>query len=574
MTRTATAEATFSLAGISHDFGTPIRVDVTLDELNTVYCHAQVDVAEYPDSIDDDVRTALVDGTLRATLELVVEVLTPTPDSQSRTFDLVVVERTRTDDGIYSFELASDEALLELRGLVDDTVVDRAAAIIIASGYTSYTYTARDVIDSVLDDYLGASLEAGTVDTDVTRTLGLSNLIRNPSFENDFADWIVDSNASSRTRVTSRSAVGAASLRWSATGAGNSSVRTTSMPFEMGRSHYAQVWVSAQVARDMRLKLEVFDEDNNVIYTEIGTSVSAPTSGFTTLIASVLDPFPSSTGKPGTRIEVIVQALAAASGNQFYVDKVLLFPYPVEADEFPNGLVIPPVIDSQNYFDGDGSPTDSGGYYTGSWDGPAGNSSSKRVPNDSRGIQLLFQQPGQTYRAFLDPIVDVVGGRLFCDEQRDWRLVDDTYVVAGTLELTDQMNVRRASDTVSLSESFNGVPTSFTGVVVAYETVSRSTGGIKRQYDVAGDDSGRAYKKTVAGAYPGTGAAAAILARAAGRERTFAIASALDLGATPSKALTFTRDGVDFEGFISRVNWVITATSEEMTITPRDLSET
>jgi hypothetical protein len=567
MTRTATSSGTFALTGISHDFGTPLRVDITLDELNTIYCHANVDVAEYPDSIDEDVRAALVDGTLRATLTLGVEVLTPAPDSQSRAFDLVVVERKRNDDGSYTFELASDEGLLEIRGLVDDVVLDRVASI----GHV--VVSAREVIDSVLDDYLGAALESGTVDADVTRTLSLTNIIRNPGFENNIADWVASSNASGLVRSTTRHKRGAGSLRWTATAAGNSSVRTTSMPYEAGRYYYAQAWGSAQVARDMRLILQVLDEDDNIIYTEYGSSVNVSTSTFDLLGLVALLDITSSTGKPGVRVEAIGQALAAAAGNQFYIDQIDLIPYPPEAAEFHNIYSLPLNYDAGNYFDGDGSPTDSSSYYTYSWDGPAGNSPSKRTRNDDRGIQLLYQQPGQTYRAFLDPIVDLVGGRLFCDEARDWRLVDDTYTVAGTLDLTDEMNVQRASDTVSLSESFDGIPTSFTGVVVIYETVSRGSGSVIRQYDVAGDDSGRIYTKTVTGAYPGAGAAAAILARAAGRERNFAITAALDLDATPGKALTFERSGTDFEGVISRVNWLWTSTSEEMTITPRDLTE-
>jgi hypothetical protein len=566
MTTTATTAWTIDLPGIDHDFEVS-HVELSLDELNTVYVHATVTVAPFPDSVDTDLRAAIIDGTQRITLTAVRDILTPTPDTQTRTFDLLLHERSIDDLGENLFQCASDEALLEVRGLVDDTVLDRVATI----GHV--VCTAREVIDSVLGDYLGATLETGTVDADVTRTLSLTNIIRNPGFENNINDWVASTNASGLVRNTTRHKRGAGSLRWTATAAGNSSVRTASMPYEAGRYYYAQGWGSAQVARDMRLNLQVFDEDDTIIYTEYGSSVNVSTSTFDLLgLVSLLD-ITSSTGKPGVRVELIVQALAAASGNQFYIDQIDLIPYPPEAAEFHNIYSLPLNYDAGNFFDGDGSPTDSSSYYTYSWDGPAGNSSSKRTRNDARGIQLLYQQPGQTYRAFLDPIVDVVGGRLFCDEARDWRLVDDTYTVAGTLALEDATNITKWKDIVSLTESFDGLPTSFTGVVTVYETVTRPSGTVSRVYDIAGDDSGRVYRKVIQGAYPGPGTAAALLARAASRQRSIPVSAVSDLTATPGMALEMTLAGVDFTGYVSRVEWVWSASEESMKITPRDIVE-
>jgi hypothetical protein len=570
VTTTGTTVWTIDLPGITHDFKVS-RVELSLDELNTVYVHADITVAPFPDSVDADLRAAIIDGTQRITITADREILTPTPDTQTRTFDLVLHERSIDEAGDIVFQCASDEALLEVRGLVAAAPLDRG----FLPAATAPVQSARDIIDAILDDYLGAALEPGTVDADITRTLELSNMIRNPGFETNIADWVASSNASGLVRATLRKNTGAASMRWTATANGNSSVKMTSLPYDPSRAYQLTAMLSAQVARDMKVLLRIVDEDGAEVWTASGTVISAPTSGFAQSLTQM--PKPPTIGnlssKPGVKLEVFAQALAAAAGNQFYIDDVMLFAIPEEVAEIPNLYTGFPVYDMDNYFDGSGSPTDSSSYYTYAWDGPTNNSSSKRIPNDTRGLQLLCQQPGQTYRAYLDPLVDLAEGRLFCDELRQWWLVDDTYTPAGTITLTDAESIAHWKDTVSLTESFDGLPTTFTGVVVIYETVARPKGTVDRQYDFAGDDSGRVYRKVVQGAYPGPGAAAALLARAAGRQRSIPVTATTDLTATPSMALTMTIAGTDYTGYASKVVWEWSDTRDQMTITPRDLIE-
>jgi hypothetical protein len=560
-TRTATSSWTLELVDIDHDFET-LKAEVSLDETNTVYCHASITVAPYPDAIDADVRAAIADGTQRGLLTAALDILTPSVASQSRGFDLYVHERRRNEDETVTFELASDEAELEIRGLVADYRVDYH----VTPGTDD---TARGVIDRVLDDYLGTSLESGTVDAVTTRTLALTNLIVNGGFEVNIASWAARSNASGLVRSTLQSASGVASLRWTATGSGTSSIQHTKIAIPAGtpgklRRYVGQAALRSTTSRSAYITVQQLDGNDTVLSSDASATVATLTSDWTLYetYVQVLDP-------RVVALQFVASTLGNAGGNQHYIDDVSLIQIPEESlvdDETPGPhAAYYPYALIRVGFDGDSSDA----YYDYAWLGDTGASPSQRTPKDDRGFDLVLMEPGQTAREFLDPIVGVAGGRLFCDENRDWRLVDDSYTVAGTLALD---YITRATDTVSLSESFNGVPTVFTGVVVVY-TITTTDGTVKRRYDFAGDNSGRVYRREVQSAYPGPGEAAAILARVQGR--SFAIDVLTDLTATPSKAMTFSKNGVDFEGIISRVQWSWSTGSEtdQMVITPRDLTE-
>jgi hypothetical protein len=557
VTRTATSAWTLALTDIVYDFEV-LEAKVSLDENNTVYCHATITVAPYPSSVDDDVTAAIEDGTQRATVAAALEILTPTPVSQARSFDLYLHERRKNEDESVTFELGSDEVELEVRGLVTDYRKDY---------HTSATDdTARAVIDRVLDDYLGAALEAGTVDATTTRTLGLTNLIVNPSFEVDIASWSSRSNASGLTRSTAQSSVGSASLRWTATASGDSGIQHD--PVTIARSssrayYYARAAIRSTVARLAHITIQQLDASGAIVDSTASASVTTSTSNWTAyaVVVNVIDPRVVS-------LRLLVYGEGNAAGNQHYVDEVSLYLLPSESyadDEVPGPFdAFYTYALTQTSFDG--SKTDA--YYNYNWTGTAHASPSVRSPKDSRGFQLCLMQPGQTARDFLDPIVGVTGGRLFCDENRDWRLVDDTYVVAG---MTDIDYITRATDTVSSTESFDGIPAVFTGVVVEYEVVNPADGSTRTRYDAAGDNSGRVYRKPVQGGYPGPGEAAAILARV--QHRSYAIAALVDLTVTPAKAITFTQAGTDYAAIASSVEWTWSQgdDSDEMTITPRNL---
>jgi hypothetical protein len=336
------------------------------------------------------------------------------------------------------------------------------------------------------------------------------------------------------------------------------------------RLYKARADISSQVSRTCLLFLQLLDAAGNILSNTSGAGVASPTSGFLPIDHAVYvdDPMVAT-------IRLVLQANANALGNQHYIDGVILEEIdPATMEERGRGDLS--FVDERSYYkpvdylDGDTADT---AYYTYSWEGTTGASFAKQTPVTDRDFDLCLMEPGQSARSFLEPLIGLTGGRLFCDETRDWRLVDDTYTVAGTIALEEATDVTSSTDVVSMSESIAGVPTSFTGVVIAYEVIDANTRTVTRSYDAAGDASGRVYLKAVDGGYPGTGEAAALLARSATRQRTIPVAALSNLDTTPGMALTLTLDGIDYDAIVSRVTWTWSPTADGMTVTPRDLVE-
>ena len=308
----ATSLWTLTLTGTVHTFQVK-SVTATLDELNTVYGQATVTVAPYPKAIDDAILAAILAGTKRATLVATRTLIAPTVGTQTRTFDLIVHERVLRADGSVSFELATDEALLEVRGRVATTELDHWIHVSLAG------ITARAAINRILSLFAGgASLLAGAVDAAVHRLKPSRNLIANGSFEVDIVGWVAFGNASSLTRSTTFALDGVASLRWSATAAGSSAVNTTPIPVTQGRWYKGQVAIRSQVARDAQLYLQTLDSAGTVI-TSTAALVPSSTSAWSVINHRVYVDDPRV-----ATIRLVVQTNANATGNQHYLDSVIL----------------------------------------------------------------------------------------------------------------------------------------------------------------------------------------------------------------------------------------------------------
>ena len=145
---------------------------ITLDAMNVPYGTAKItlpliDLAEVED-IDprDQIRAEVTAGN--------------DYEGSARTFDLGVrLRRVDHKRKTIDVELATDEALLQdYAPLTADT------------GARAHEASLRDVVDYVLDK-VGAALEAGSYDADVTAAWELTNLVGNPSFETDTTGWAV-----------------------------------------------------------------------------------------------------------------------------------------------------------------------------------------------------------------------------------------------------------------------------------------------------------------------------------------------------------------------------------------------
>ena len=205
----------------------------------------------------------------------------------------------------------------------------------------------------------------------------------------------------------------------------------------------------------------------------------------------------------------------------------------------------------------------------------------------------LTLEPGVTYWDYLAVLVQASGLRLFCDEQRQWWLVEAaTYVIDQQINIAASVNLTKGRDMISRYGDW------FDSVVVKYSWTS-SLGAQEVRYDSAGEPVGNygiafpiafpinfGAPRLVAGKikvvewnrpYPGPGAAAAIRARAQGHGRTLALDALSDYTTTPGMTLVATLPDTPIQtGTVSSVAWRFAAEgdSDEMTVGSRGLIDT
>ena len=159
--------------------------------------------------------------------------------------------------------------------------------------------------------------------------------------------------------------------------------------------------------------------------------------------------------------------------------------------------------------------------------------------------------PGQTAWDYLEPMVQEAGFRLYCDELRNWHLVDDTDVNPGLVELFGNETITEASEVITRdNEDW------FDSVVIKYTFVN-GAGVTIESYDTAAVEGFQKTKflehNTLS---PGAGAAQRILDRALARGRQKDISSVSNYRVTPSTACTIYITGYPTEyGLVRSVSW-------------------
>lgn len=567
---TATPEWSIAVPSSIHSY-TVVGGSVTLDDRHSIYATATVRLEQMTGA-----AFAALDPRplgVRATFTLGQDITDPSPSTQTRDFNLIIYSRAKEKDGTVTLGLASDELLLELRALVGSALHDY---------YTGVGATARDVVNGVLNDYAGgAALAAGALNGDVTRAIGMTNLIPNPSIETTSAAWVDDAGVSSFARSNTFAARGSWSLRWTCN-AGTAAMRLVDrIPVEQLQWYTVACYIRSTVARQFRIRLRYHDAlvgGNMLREDTLITLAATPTTGFTRYTIAGQ---PNRAPEKAVAVQIYFETLGNAAGNIHYLDEIEFvkipeqafdrLSYPLPSQAF-TGSFLPFVGDLPSYFDGTGdSDAAVAPYYTYAWNGTAHESTSRRTPSTAYAFDLCIMKPGQFARDFVQPIVGITGGRLFCDEARVWRLVADTYTVAGTITLDEDDNLIDADDNVSLTASEDGIPTYFVGAVIAYRYIDRVTGLSRVDYGKAGSSLGPVWSTQVNTPYPGDGPAAAALARAAGRGRAVTPTAFVDYTATPGRAVAITKDGVTLTGRISRVVFTLSESKHEMSITPREL---
>src|SRR5690606_29127498 len=123
-----------------------------------------------------------------------------------------------------------------------------------------------------------------------------------------------------------------------------------------------------------------------------------------------------------TQVRLLVVTSGNAAGNFHYIDEVMLYQ---DEEEVP-------------WFTGATTDTDD---YTYSWSGDTDASASERTPVTPRPREMFAWRPGESLWDFLQPLMEASGLRLFCDEERAWRLVDlSTYETSGLVVVQEKVN--------------------------------------------------------------------------------------------------------------------------------------
>lgn len=500
-------------ATVNADEHRPSSGVVTLDALAAPYASGSVELP-----LNDD--TALEDFDPRNNVRMSI-VASDTLTSTSRTFDVGVRSREVNHDAkTVMVEIASDEALLQ-----------DYATLTLDTGARAQQTSLRAVCNYVLAT-IGATLSAGAVDADVTAYWAVTNQLPNPSFETDLTGWSPGFGATSFTRpAVGGSPGGGFGLRWVASASSTAVVAApgpASFPVTPGRSYVWAVYAYGGAARTAYARLQWFSSNGTVLIGEAsGAGVVLDVTGIWKRLTVI------GVAPPGaTTVQPIIYIPSTANGEAFIADAGMLY----EGTE-----LIP-------YFDGS---TPSTSTYTYKFSGTAHASPSSRTPVVSRPPDLFEWKPGTTAWDFLQPLVTPSGLRLFCDELRVWRLIDpSTYEVPGFVWLSS-VNAVDATDTISRDDA----EVFATGVVVRYVWEDRETGDTRTAYDSAGTPE-KVVVIDYARAYPGPGAAAAILARRNGTGRTQDVAALNDWATTPGNVASITLpDTPEQQGKVSSVRF-------------------
>lgn len=540
---------------------------ITLDDSRAPHVQADIEVAwpghweiipdDLPTSyggpvwvLDDDVLEAL-DPRETPRVRITVDATYPT-FSHSRSFDLTVRDREPSQtDRTVRLTLTSDEALLEdYAPLADDETPFTLASSL------------RDVIDYVLDAAIpGAALEATpSVDADVTPYWSVTNLVTNPSVRGIVGNWIAGGSNGTLTRQTglTGSPVSGVTTYTRTSWAGNSgdgqggafsqsgtvAPQITAQPY---RTYAISCWVRANVAKAVRLSVQIFAADGSVLNTGADVATATLVANTWTRLRGTIT-MPANAARIG--VFSYVQAGSQwASGNTY---------------DTLGWLVHEGTLDVPSF---DAATTDSN--YTYEASGEAHVSASVRNPDPiERDPESLIWRAGVSALDLLQPLLQAAGFRLVCNEHREWTLRDETYVADGSLNVRYGVNLIEGSDPIRRDGGLW-----FDGRVTRYEWTDRN--GIRQErvdsYALSGSPT-RVDLVELRTAYPGPGRSEYAVRRAQGRGREVTVSSVADWRAEAEQTATFVLDGAPTQfGSASSVRFDLGPGSsrDEMTVTAR-----
>lgn len=165
---------------------------------------------------------------------------------------------------------------------------------------------------------------------------------------------------------------------------------------------------------------------------------------------------------------------------------------------------------------------------------------------------------------FIESMTTAAGFRVYCDELRNWYLVETT-AVSGELELTDTDNITSFQKDISRENLW------YNQAVIQYEDPDLGT--IFDDYFATGTGNIRTiYLKKENMSFPGFGAAQAIVERSLTRGEIYSIESIANFDARPSQTLTVDITGEPTKtGVVQSITWSLP--SARMSVDIRDLQE-
>lgn len=451
-----------------------------------------------------------------------------------RVFDLGIRDRT-VDHGqrTLTIEAASDEMRLHDTCRLA-TTSDRSAR--------AYESSLRGIVNWALAK-IGASLEPGGPDRDMTPAWDQTNLILYPRGTTNWTTTFRDGGAGTGPELSASGAVfeGAPIVNRVRT------VITTPAPGEVNLRYGISAETNARITEG-----RIYTASAWIYQTSGATKSGRIWLGFKTdqdkTIRSYLATIPLPNNM-STKLSVtgVAPANAVGAAIEFGIENGI-----------PSGqlAVAVPVlaegVENDRWYDGD-RPDEARYIYDYT---PDAGTPSTRVALDPRDPEMFSWEPGESLFDFLRPFLESSGLRLYCDEARKWWLVEPAAtnwselveaIATGANGYSGIGNAIAGTDVISRDRGDWA-----TGVVVAY-TWRTANGDRKTKYDVAGtaDKVITIERET---AYPGPGAAAAILAAVSQRGRTQSATITRGYEATPGFASRVSLPGTDTQdGRVRRV---------------------
>lgn len=470
--------------------------EVTLDSSAVPYCSAS-----YVLPFVDDAYLDWLDPREDRRIESTAGVGVP------RAFDLGLRSRMVDHSAkTTTITVASDEALLQ-----------DYATLVVDKGARAYEASLRGVTNYVLGK-IGAALEAGTSDADVTAIWEVQNLIANPA-PTSLVGYRLGSGSSTLTYDA-----GLFAVRWTTTALTSNlavGTPTTNDTFRVtpGKSYvFAVEVVSSNVSA--RTVEACLNWRNN------GGAASAGNSYGTAILTS---------SAVFQRVHVIA---TAPPGAEFVTPIVITRNNAVSTTHYAKQFILYEGSDLVPYFDG--ATTDTATYDY-SWDdateAPVRSSSTRTPLVPTRPPDMFTWNPGTSAWDFLMALTSMAGMVLWCDELRRWYLDFPENRTITSQVYVSGLNASAGEDELSRDDRDAFV----TGVVVRYSWIDED--GISReQYDTAGT-SDLVMTIELEQAYPGPGAAAAILARRQGTGRVQRVTAITEMDTTPGMSAQISLPG-------------------------------